>query len=142
MSENALYLNKVPLYYTDRKFGLVPKEMITEYFKSDRFKAQQSVIPVPLIPRDYLVEIMRNPNAVLGGLTIDSKRALGHISRVYVEDDIAYVDLLLHNEEIFDAIDGGEIVVTPSLLVIDGANRTPSIQSAFAYEAIPNPERN
>lgn len=142
MSENALYLNKVPLYYTDRKFGLVTKEMITEYFKSDRFKAQQSVIPVPLITRDYVVEIMRNCNAGIGGLTIDAKRALGHISRVYVEDDIAYADLLLHNEEIFDAIDGGEIVVTPSLLVIDGANRTPSIQSAFAYEVIPNPERN
>lgn len=132
MSENALYLNKVPLYYTDRKAGRTTKETITEYFKSDNFKAQQSVIPVPLITRDYVVEVMRNNNNLLGGLTIDSKRALGHISRVYVEDDIAYVDLLLHNEEIFDAIDGGEILVTPSLLVIDGR-----IQSVFVYEAIP-----
>lgn len=132
MSENnTLYLNKVPLYYTDRKAGRTTKETITEFFKSDNFKAQQSVIPVPLITRDYVVEVMRNNN-LLGGLTIDSKRALGHISRVYVEDDVAYADLLLHNEEIFDAIDGGEILVTPSLLVIDGR-----IQSVFVYEAIP-----
>lgn len=137
MSENALYLNKVPLYYADRKAGRISKETITEYFKSDNFKAQQTVIPVPLITRNYLVEIVRTSNALLGGLIIDSNRALGHIARVYVEDDITYCDLLLHKEEIFDAIDGGEIVVTPSLLVIDG-----SIQSAFAYEAILNPERN
>lgn len=137
MSENALYLNKVPLYYTDRKAGRISKETITEYFKSDNFKAQQTVIPVPLISRNYLVEMVRMTNALLGGLIIDSNRAFGGITRVYVDNDITYVDLILHNEEILDAIDGGEIVVTPSLLVIDGR-----IQSAFAYEAIPNPERD
>lgn len=138
MSENnSLYLNKVPLYYTDRKAGRISKETITEYFKSDNFKAQQSVIPVPLISRNYLVEMVRMTNALLGGLIIDSNRAFGGITRVYVDNDITYVDLVLHNEEILDAIDGGEIVVTPSLLVIDGR-----IQSAFAFEAIPNPERD
>lgn len=137
MSENALYLNKVPLYYTDRKAGRISKETITEYFKSDNFKAQQTVIPVPLISRNYLVEMVRMTNALLGGLIIDSNRTFGGIKRAYVENDITYVDLVLHNEEILDAIDGGEIVVTPSLLVIDGR-----IQSAFAYEAIPNPECN
>ena len=137
MSENALYLNKVPLYYTDRKAGRISKETITEYFKSDNFKAQQTVIPVPLISRNYLVEMVRMTNALLGGLIIDSNRVFGGIKRAYVENDITYVDLVLHNEEILDAIDGGEIVVTPSLLVIDGR-----IQSAFAFEAIPNPERD
>lgn len=136
MSENALYLNGVSLYYTDRKAGRITKEMITDYFKSDQFKAQQTIIPVPLISRNYLVEMVRMTNALLGGLIIDSNRAFGGITRVYVDNDITYVDLVLHNEEILDAIDGGEIVVTPSLLVIDGR-----IQSAFAFEAIPNPER-
>lgn len=137
MSENALYLNKIPLYYTDRKAGRISKETITEYFKSDNFKAQQTVIPVPLISRNYLVEMVRMTNALLGGLIIYSNRTFGGIKRAYVENDITYVDLILYDEEILDAIDGGEIVVTPSLLVIDGR-----IQSAFAFEAIPNPERN
>ena len=137
MSENALYLNGVPLYYTDRKCGRITKEMITEYFKSDRFKAQQTVIPVPLISRDYVVELMSNSNVIRGGLAIDINRSLGYVKRVYYINDGVYVDLVLHNEELFDDIDGGGTVITPSLLVIDGR-----IQSAFAFEAIPNPERN
>ena len=137
MSENALYLNGVPLYYTDRKCGRITKEMITEYFKSDRFKAQQTVIPVPLISRDYVVELMSNGNIIRGGLAIDVNRSLGYVKRVYYINDGVYVDLVLHNEELFDDIDGGRTVITPSLLVIDGR-----IQSAFAFEAIPNPECN
>ena len=137
MSENALYLNGVPLYYTDRKAGRITKEMITEYFKSDQFKAQQTVIPVPLISRDYVVELMSNGNVIRGGLAIDVNRSLGHVKRTYYINDDVFVDLILHNEELFDDIDGGGTAVTPSLLVIDGR-----IQSAFAFEAIPNPECN
>ena len=137
MSENALYLNGVPLYYADRKAGRITKEMITDYFKSDQFKAQQTVIPVPLISRDYVVELMSNGNVIRGGLAIDVNRSLGHVKRVYYINDDVYADLVLHNEELFDDIDGGGTVVTPSLLVIDGR-----IQSAFAFEAIPNPECN
>ena len=111
--------------------------MITEYFKSDQFKAQQTVIPVPLISRDYVVELMSNGNVIRGGLAIDVNRSLGHVKRAYYINDDVYVDLVLYNEELFDDIDGGGTVVTPSLLVIDGR-----IQSAFAFEAIPNPECN
>ena len=139
MSENALYLNGVPLYYTDRKAGRIPKEVITDYFKSDRFKAQQGVIPALLIPHHYVIELTRLGRRCgkPGALTIDVNRSLGVVKRVYAKDDNIYVDLILHNEELFDDIDGGGSVVTPSLLVSDGR-----IQSAFAFEVIPNPECN